>query len=378
MSSARWREKPPGTIRVSVNQLRVAGPRDMRFNAPRIRFNLSARLLGALAALWFQSAAALQWGPVEVAGRQIWPGDTLRFPYGGETSFESAYLDAPVFVARGARHGPSLCITAGIHGDEINGTEIARRAFSWVDAQKLSGTLIVFPMVNAAGVRSGNRYMQDRRDLNREFPGRSNGSVSSIVAHTLFTEIQNNCQYLIDLHTGSFSRSNHPQVRVTGRNEVALELAKHFGLGIVVLSEGPPGSIRREAGDIGIPAIIYEAGEPSRFDLDQIAAGVQGIESVMAHLRMIEGGKEIEIPESRIYSRTTWIRVPLGSGGYFFPTVELGQQVGRGDRLGTIIDPLTDRYTAITAEEAGEVIGMAVAQIVLSGYALVHLGIEHR
>jgi predicted deacylase len=321
---------------------------------------------------------AVQWGPVEVAGRQISPGETLRFPYGGESSFEASFLDAPVFVARGVREGPSLCITAGIHGDEINGTEIARRSFSWIDPTALNGTVIVFPMVNAAGVRSGNRYMQDRRDLNREFPGRSNGSVSSIVAHTLFTEIRRNCRYLVDLHTGSFSRSNHPQIRVTSKDEVAFDLARHFGVGIVVLGEGPSGSIRREAGDIGIPAIIYEAGEPSRFDLDLIASGVQGIESVMAHLGMVQGGKEIEVPESRIYTKTTWVRVPVGAGGYFFPTVELGQAVSEGDRRGTILDPLTDRYTAVAATESGEVIGLAFAQIVLSGYALVHLGVQHR
>lgn len=335
---------------------------------------LTALLLLAAAA----PLSAAQWGAVQVAGREIWPGDTLRFPYGGETSFEAAYLDAPVFVARGVRAGPSLCITAGIHGDEINGTEIARRAFSWIDPQELRGTVIVFPMVNAAGVRSGNRYMQDRRDLNRAFPGRSNGSVTSIIAHTLFTELRRNCNYLVDLHTGSFSRSNHPQIRVAPNNETALDLARHFGVGIVVLDDAPKGSIRREAGDIGIPSIIYEAGEPLRFDLDQIAAGVRGIESVMAYLGMLEGGRQIEVPDARIYTRTTWVRVPVGAGGYFFPTVELGQAVRRGDRLGTIIDPLTDRYTAVEADESGEVIGLAVAQIVLSGYALVHLGVEHR
>jgi hypothetical protein len=336
----------------------------------------AALALAALGAVLPLQAA--QWGPVQVAGRQIWPGDTLRFPYGGETSFEAAYLDAPVFVARGVRQGPSLCITAGIHGDEINGTEIARRSFSWIDPEELRGTVIVFPMVNAAGVRSGNRYMQDRRDLNRAFPGSPNGSVTSIIAHTLFTEIRRNCNYLVDLHTGSFSRSNHPQLRVAPNNDVALDLARHFGVGIVLLDDAPNGSIRREAGDIGIPAIIYEAGEPLRFDLDQIAAGVRGIESVMSYLGMTESGKEIEVPESRIYTRTTWVRVPVGAGGYFFPTVELGQEVKRGDRLGTIIDPLTDRYTAVEADESGEVIGLAVAQIVLSGYALVHLGIQHR
>jgi len=324
------------------------------------------------------SAMAIQWGPVKVAGREVWPGTNLRFPYGGETSFESAYLDAPVFVARGSRQGPTLCITAGIHGDEINGTEIARRAFSWIDPTLLSGTVIVFPMVNAAGVRTGNRYMQDRRDLNREFPGRSNGSVTAVVANNLFTEITRNCDYLVDLHTGSFSRSNHPQIRVTGNNPRALDIARHFGVGIIVLSEGPKGSIRREASDAGIPSIIYEAGEPSRFDLEQIAAGVRGIESLMDYLGMSESSNDLRVPESNIYTKTSWVRVPTGAGGYFFPTVELGQAVSKGDRLGTIIDPLTDRLTAIEATSAGEVIGLAAAQIVLSGYALVHLGVAHR
>ena len=323
-------------------------------------------------------AQAAPWGPINIAGREVWPGQTLRFPWGGETSFESAYLDSPVFVARGTRQGPTLCITAGIHGDEINGTEIARRAFSWVDPQSLAGTVVVFPMVNAAGVRTGNRYMQDRRDLNREFPGRENGSVTAIIAYMFYTEITQNCNYLIDLHTGSFSRTNHPQIRVTGADPRALDLARHFGVGIVVINEGPKGSIRREANDMGIPSIIYEAGEPSRFDLDQIAQGVRGIDSVMAYLDMVEGPEEIEVPESRIYTRTSWIRVPSGSGGYFFPTAELGQQVKKGDRLGTIVDPLTDRQTSIEANSDGEVIGMAMAQIVLSGYALIHLGLSHR
>lgn len=323
------------------------------------------------------SAFAAQWGAITVAGREIWPGESKRYPYGGETSFESAFLEAPVFVARGRRAGPALCITAGIHGDEINGTEIARRAFSWIDPESLAGTVIAFPMVNAAGVRTGNRYMADRRDLNREFPGRSRGSVSSIVAHALFTEITTHCDYLIDLHTGSFARNNHPQIRVDD-DPRGLELARHFGVGIVVLDEGPQGSIRQEASRAGIPAIIYEAGEPSRFDLQQIAAGVRGIDSVMAYLNMVEGPVELEVPDSRIYTETRWVRVPVGAGGYFFPSTELGQTVESGQTLGTIIDPLTDRHTVVRATDSGEIIGLAAAQIVLSGYALVHLGVSHR
>jgi len=353
---------------------------DMRTHVLPLRRHPMFRWMFAtlLVILAVSSTRAADWGTVKVAGKDVAPGQNFRYPWGGETSFEAAYLDAPVFVARGTTAGPTLCITAGIHGDEINGTEIARRVFSWIDPTSLTGMVIVFPMVNAAGVRSGNRYMQDRRDLNREFPGRSRGSVTSIVANLLFREITRNCSYLIDLHTGSFSRSNHPQVRVTEKDDHALDIARHFGAGIVVLADGPPGSIRREAMDAGIPAILYEAGEPLRFDLGQIDAGVRGIESIMAYLGMIEGGQQMEIPESRIYVRTLWMRVPFGAGGYFFPSATLGNTVKKGDRLGTIIDPLTDRQTSIEATADGEIIGLAVAQIVLSGYALVHLGIEHR
>lgn len=342
---------------------------------------MKSRLLFVLVWVGFvaaSSAFAAQWGPITVAGREIWPGDSQRFPYGGETSFESAFLDAPVFVARGRSQGPTLCITAGIHGDEINGTEIARRVFSWIDAESLSGTVIAFPMVNAAGVRTGNRYMADRRDLNREFPGRLSGSVSAMVAHTLFTEIRDHCNYLIDLHTGSFARENHPQIRVNEGDEKALDLARHFGVGIIVLGDGPSGSGRREASDAGIPSIIYEAGEPSRFDLEQIAAGVRGIDSVMAYLGMVEGPEKLEVPDSRIYTQTQWVRVPVGAGGYFFPSAELGETVQANQVLGTVIDPLTDRHTVIRASQTGEIIGLAAAQIVLSGYAVVHLGITHR
>ena len=130
----------------------------------RGRQGMAIWLLAAGLAAASAPAFAEQWGPIKIAGREVWPGDTQRVPYGGETSFESAFLDAPVFVARGRKRGPTLCFTAGIHGDEINGTEIARRAFSWIDPESLSGTVVAFPMVNAAGVRTQNRYMPDRRD----------------------------------------------------------------------------------------------------------------------------------------------------------------------------------------------------------------------
>ncbi len=204
-------------------------------------------------------AAAEDWGAIELLGRSVEAGSKARFSFMPDPSFEASYLNTPVFVARGARPGPTLCLAAGVHGDELNGVEVARRAFSRVDPNALKGTLIALPAINAEGVRTGNRYMSDRRDLNRAFPGRAGGSVASLVAHEVFDVIQG-CDALVDLHTASNQRSNLPQIRADIADPDIRSLAVHFGLGIVVGGKGPDGSLRREAAKAGVPAIIYEAG----------------------------------------------------------------------------------------------------------------------
>ena len=152
------------------------------------------------------------WGALELLGRSVDPSTKAKFPFIPDRSFESSYLNSPVFVARGAEPGPTLCITAGVHGDELNGVEVARRAFSRLDPAVLRGTLIVLPSVNAEGVRTGNRYLSDRRDLNRAFPGREDGSVAALIAHAVFKVVER-CNALVDLHTASDNRTNLPQIR---------------------------------------------------------------------------------------------------------------------------------------------------------------------
>jgi hypothetical protein len=329
----------------------------------------------SLLALAFAAGAAHaeNWGPITVAGRHVAVGEKQRYAYLEQNHFEGSYLNAPVFVARGRHPGYTVCVVAGIHGDEINGIEIARRVFASTDTEQLHGTLIVFPTVNADGARNGVRYMPDRRDLNRAFPGNANGSVASIVAHALFAEVKSHCHALIDLHTGSFRRSNRPQIRVGAGDARSLNIARHFGVGIIVLGDGPSGSLRRVAAAAGISAIIYEAGEPLRFQPDEIAQGVRGVESVMAYLELIDADR-LFVTDTRIFARTSWVRVPRGGGGYFFPSCNLGQRVAAGEILGTVVDPLSDAAIEIKAPYAAEVIGMAAPQIVLSGYALFHLG----
>ena len=317
-------------------------------------------------------AVAESWGALQLLSREVAPGTSRRMAFAQDDTFATSYLNMPVFVARGTEPGPTLCLAAGVHGDELNGVEVARRAFVQVDPAVLRGTLIALPAINAHGVRTGNRYLSDRRDLNRAFPGSTGGSVARLIAHAVFSEVLVNCDALIDLHTASNQRSNLPQIRADISDQAIRELAIHFGLGIVVSGKGPDGSLRREAAKAGIPAIIYEAGEPDRFQQEEIEHGVQGVRSVMAHLEMLSSDL-LEVPDARIYERSRWVRAQVGASGFFFPTAGLGDVVKAGEVLGSVIDPLTDEATPVTSPLDGEIIGMAVSQPVLPGYALFHV-----
>lgn len=313
------------------------------------------------------------WGALEILGRRIGPGERTKFAYFQSPNFEQSFMNTAVFVIRGARPGPTLCLTALIHGDERNGFEVARTVFERTDPARLSGSLIAIPAVNVGGFRNGSRYMADRRDLNREFPGSLDGSNSGLIAHRLHSLATRHCDAVIDLHTGSFERANLPQVRVDLRNPRALDLARAFGAPVVLGGEGPRGSFRRELMESGVLAILYEAGLPLRFEPVEIERGVEGVQNVMHRLGMRDRSASPPTPESRIYARSNWLRVPLGEGGIFYPVLALGDRIAPGDVLAHIDEPFLDERFTMRAAEAGTVIGMAVPQVVFSGYALVHV-----
>jgi uncharacterized protein len=318
-------------------------------------------------------APAPPWGALELLQRTIPAGEKRKFSFQEVPTFEGSFLNTAIFAARGARSGPTLCLTALVHGDERNGFEVARKAFSDTDARQLSGTLIALPAINVNGFRTGSRYMPDRRDLNRAFPGNVRGSNTSLIAGIVFDTIRQHCDALIDLHTGSFERANLPQVRVDLANPRALELAKRFGAAVVMGGAGPDGSLRREAMDAGIPAIIYEAGLPLRFEPEEIARGVQGVRNVMIHLGMVTGKPSEPTPSSRVYSSSRWLRAPVGQGGVFYADKQLGAIISAGDVVAHIDDPFTDERHVVKAASAGTIVGMAVPQVVFSGYALIHV-----
>jgi hypothetical protein len=321
------------------------------------------------------AAEPAAWGPIDIAGNTVEPGTKARFPAISERGFEASYLNTPVYVARGAKPGPTLCVTAGIHGDETNSVEIARRVFAGVDTANMNGMLYMLPMVNADGFRNRKREVTDGRDLNRSFPGNANGSVASLIAYYVFTELTSRCAALVDLHTGSNLRSNYPQIRVDLENEAAKELAMQFGVGMILGGGGPQGSLRGEIVKAGVPAIIYEAGGPLLFQEDEIKRGTQGVRNVMHHLGMAEiPGYEPHQPQ--IYTTTRWVRVPRKQGGFFFPELILGATVQEGTRMGIVVDPVTDEEHVITSPYAGRIIGMTLPQPVLSGNPLFHIGGE--
>ena len=242
------------------------------------RVNLHLALLFICCGLTSAAGASESAGcdSLQLLGHEIACGTSSKFPFVPDRSFEASYLNMPVFAARGISPGPTLCVAAGVHGDEINGVEVARRSFAQIDPQNLRGTLIVLPAINAEGVRSGDRYLSDRRDLNRAFPGRAGGSVASVIAHAVFTQVKSHCDALIDLHTGSNQRTNLPQIRADLADPAIRDLAIHFGLGIVVGGAGPDGSLRREAAKAGIPRSSMKPASRCAFRRTKLNVALRG------------------------------------------------------------------------------------------------------
>jgi uncharacterized protein len=306
---------------------------------------------------------------LEILGQPIAPGETRRLPLpvgdsvGGEIS-------TPVIVVSGALPGPVVCLTGGVHGDELNGVEVVRRSLAQAKPAELKGTLIGVPIVNLAAFRRGSRYLPDRRDLNRFFPGNARGSSASRLAHRLFADVLRPCSVLVDVHSGSFHRTNLPQVRGDLRKPDVLRLAKAFGSPLAIHNEGRAGTLRRAATDAGIPAIAYEAGEPMRFQEEAIGRGVRGVRELLASLEMLPPtGATVTAPA--IYFRARWVRAD--EGGILSARARPGDFVKRNQVLGTIFDPISNRKSKIRAPERGRVIGVALDQLVMPGYAAFHI-----
>jgi predicted deacylase len=310
---------------------------------------------------------------LQLLGNAIPAGTSQRLMWSASQLFEGVSSEAPVLVINGNEAGPTLCLTAAIHGDELNGIEMVRRVIHDIDPDGMHGAIIGIPIVNLQGFRRGSRYLPDRRDLNRYFPGNPQGSSAARIAHSLFDGIIKHCDALIDLHTGSFYRTNLPQLRADLRYTDIKELTLGFG-GIAVLhSEAAEGTLRRAATDAGIPAITLEAGEPLRLQSEKVSQGVTGIFTLLDTLGIVDRVQILAAPEPVFY-QSTWVRAD--NGGILFSVVRLGQTISVGDVLGTVTDPITNNQNLIYAPAKGRILGMALNQVVQPGFAAFRIGIE--
>ncbi|MCP5245374.1 MAG: succinylglutamate desuccinylase/aspartoacylase family protein [Burkholderiales bacterium] len=303
---------------------------------------------------------------------EVPPAQAMRLSWKPQQSLDGLHLPTPVLVVNGAKTGPVLCLTAAIHGDELNGIEIVRRILHDLDPEYLSGVVIGVPIVNLQGFHRSSRYLTDRRDLNRYFPGDPQGSSASRIAHSFFNEVINHCHFLVDLHTGSAYRTNLPQIRGNLHHPKVAAFAHLFGIPVILHSEGTDGMLRHAAVRIDIPSVTLEAGKSQTLQESAVQYGVKSILTLLNNLGMVENEHE-PVTEESVYYQSAWVRV--NHGGILLSHVQLGEQIAKDKVLGVVTDPITNNRSEIISPYNGQIIGMAVDQVVMPGFASFHIGI---
>ena len=309
--------------------------------------------------------------PFTLGGTEVAGGERTTIELPMARLYTHSKITLPVHVVHGRKAGPTLFVSAAIHGDEINGVEIIRRLLHHKAIARLKGTLLAVPVVNPYGFIQRSRYLPDRRDLNRSFPGTPKGSLAGRIAHLFMQEIVCRSSHGIDIHTGSNYRSNLPQIRTSLDNEENLRLAKAFGTPMIIHSETRDGSLREAVADLGIPVLLYEAGEALYFNESAIRSGVRGVLNVMRAIGMLPADRKKVCQVPLVSRKTSWVRA--SRSGVFFKQATLGTLVLKGERLGLINDPLGDQEENICAPFTGVVIGQLTLPLVHEGDALINL-----
>lgn len=309
--------------------------------------------------------------PLAIGEHTIQPGERINVSLPVADLYTATSLSMPVKVISGRKAGPVLFISAAIHGDELNGVEIVRRLLKRKILRSIRGTLVAVPIVNVHGFLDQSRYLPDRRDLNRSFPGTRKGSIAARLAHLFTEQIVAKADYGIDLHTGALNRTNLPQIRANLDDERTLAIAKAFGAPVIINSNIRDGSLRAYAAERHLPILIYEAGEALRFDEVAIRGGIRGILNVMRQIGMLPALKRARPIKPVIAKATTWVRAP--ASGIVGDKVKLGSSVVSGQKLAVISDPLGDAENAVVAPTDGIVIGRSNLPLAHEGDALVNL-----
>jgi predicted deacylase len=311
---------------------------------------------------------------ITIGGEAIAPGQRRQIEIPVSRLPTQTLISLPVVVIHGSEPGPRLWLSAAIHGDEINGVDIIRQVLGIIKPKKLKGTLLAVPVVNVFGFIEQSRYLPDRRDLNRCFPGSAQGSLASRLAHLFMTEIVNHSTHGIDLHTAGQPRTNLPQIRANLDDIETYRCAKAFGAPLLLHANTRDGSLRQSASKKGIPVLLYEAGEALRFDTESIRIGVEGIFRVMATLEMYENPFFSSQPNSVEVRETKWVRASIS--GIFHLQVKLGQAVEKRELLGFITDTFGDTNIKVRSPQAGIVIGHTQNPLINQGDGIINLAIK--
>ncbi len=314
--------------------------------------------------------APLVFGDVSVG-----PGETRDLHLKLSETFTGGSVTMPVRVIRAVEPGPVVYISAGLHGDELNGVGVVHELMLGETLKLTSGAVILLPVVNVPGFEASTRYLPDRRDLNRSFPGSPRGSLASRIASVFMEEIVSKCDYGIDLHSAALQRTNFPNVRADFANPAAKRMALAFGCGLVVDGPGPVGALRREACKAGVPTIILEAGEPCKIEPNVLQIGLRGVRNVLMHLKML-GGKTHRPPFQALIRKTLWVRAR--EGGLLRYHIAPGDIVEESQPLATHYSILGDQHEVLLSPSDGIVLGMTTMPAVKPGEPVVHLAIPEK
>lgn len=315
-----------------------------------------------------ESDETLQIGP---AGFRRGECGVVDLPVGSLVDYQPVSMH--VHVRRGREPGPTLLLTAGLHGDELIGVEILRRLIQSKDLRHIKGDIIIVPVVCMPAFLARSRYLPDRRDLNRLFPGSPEGSLGARLAHVFVTEVVERCTHSIDFHGGAVGRPNLPQIRISPGDVEAAELARAFSPPVVIETGLREGSLRHHLRSKGIPSLLFEGGEAFRLPADAVRIGLRGVYGAMRRLGMLRTGT-VPSAERRppLFARsTTWVRAP--QGGIVLVDTDLGKEVSPGTRLGLVADPFGRHETVIHSEVSGIVVGISREGHADEGDALFHI-----
>lgn len=306
----------------------------------------------------------------EIAGMKVARGSRKDVKVRISEFYTATPVFIPVTVVNGKESGPVVFITAAVHGNEINGVEMVRRMRGAVDPKRLRGTVILVMIANPIAFLTMTRDLPDGRDLNRFFPGRDRGSMASHIADAIFTKIVRISDYGIDLHTAGAGRANLPHVRADMKSPILRRLSSAFGCEVVFDMRGDEGTLRRAATQAGVPTLVYEAGEPLKFQNNIIRRGVEGIQNILADLRMYDFERTSPAFQM-VVSDHQWIRAK--KGGIMILNVKPGDIVEKGGVIAINTKPFGTEVHRLLAPYTGLVVGCTTVPMVIPGSAVCHL-----